>query len=470
MRKNTQPPTFNTQHRRFVLEFNNIKKIYFIGIGGIGMSALARYFHRHGVSIYGYDRTETDLTRTLATEGMTIHYTDDVAQIPAGVDLVVFTPAVPEQHTELRWFRQRGYPVKKRAEVLGMISRAKKCIAIGGTHGKTTTSTLTTHLLRSCGIDATAFVGGISGNLGTNFVEGTSEWVVAEADEYDRSFLHLSPTLAIINAVDADHLDIYGTPEAVLESYRQFARQTVPQGAVFVGEEVGNQIGSCPAPLSTFGTRADCAHRAENTHVEDGDMVFDYVSDRYGRLDGLRLPYPGLHNVRNAVAAITVTLAAGGDRLAMPRALAAFKGVKRRFETIYKGEKGILIDDYAHHPAELQAAISAARMLYPDRHLTGVFQPHLYTRTRDFAPQFAAALDALDTCVLLEIYPAREQPIPGVDAAMLARQMRNPHVLLTTKDQLSDTLRTLPSRDIVMTLGAGDIDTMPQKIKKALYE
>jgi UDP-N-acetylmuramate--alanine ligase len=442
------------------MDFNRIQKIYFIGIGGIGMSALARYFHRHGAAVYGYDRTETDLTRALAREGMQIHYTDDVSFIPEGIDLVVFTPAVPKDHTELQWFLERGYPVKKRAEVLGIISRAKKCIAIAGTHGKTTTSTLTTHLLRSCGIDATAFVGGISGNLGTNFVEGNSDWVVVEADEYDRSFLHLSPTLAVINSVDPDHLDIYGTAEAVLEGYRQFARQTLPEGAVFLGEQAAGQISDCPAPLSLFGIQATSAHRAGHIRVENGEMAFDYISEQYGTLPDLRLPYPGLHNVRNAVAAITVTLAAGGNRTALPAALRAFKGVKRRFETIYKDEKTVLIDDYAHHPAELEAAISAARMLYPGRHLTGIFQPHLYTRTRDFAAAFAAALDALDTCILLDIYPAREQPIPGVDSALLARLMRSPHVLVTDKAGLVDTLRQTARKEVIMTLGAGDIDNL----------
>jgi UDP-N-acetylmuramate--alanine ligase len=449
------------------MQFSNIKKIYFIGIGGIGMSALARYFHRHGAAVYGYDRTATDLTRALESEGMYVHYDDNVQHIPEGIDLVVFTPAVPKDHAELNWFRENGYPIKKRAEVLGIISRAKKCIAIAGTHGKTTTSTMTAHLLRACGIDATAFVGGISGNLGSNFVEGQSDWVVVEADEYDRSFLHLSPTLAVINSVDPDHLDIYGTAEAVLESYTQFARQTIAEGAVFLGEQVGDQIQGTLAKASSFGTGAGKTHRAENIRVEEGQMAFDYNSAVYGSLHNLRLPYPGLHNIRNAVAAITVTLAAGGDRALLPAALAAFKGVKRRFEVIYKDEKTVLIDDYAHHPAELEAAIGAARMLYPDRHITGIFQPHLYTRTRDFAPEFAEALNQLDRCVLLDIYPARELPIPGVDAAMIARLMQNPNTILTTKNDLMNTLKTL-EKDVVMTMGAGDIDTMLTQITKQL--
>lgn len=451
------------------MNFKDIRKIYFIGIGGIGMSALARYFHKHGAAVYGYDRTETDLTRALAAEGMQIHYDDDVRHIPQGIDLVVFTPAVPKDHAELNWFQDNHYPIKKRAEVLGIISRAKKCIAIAGTHGKTTTSTLTAHLLRACGIDATAFVGGISGNLGSNFVEGDSDWVVVEADEYDRSFLHLHPLLAVVNSVDPDHLDIYGTAEAVLESYAQFARQTLSEGAVFLGQQVGNQIGNTPAQASFFGTDSGCNHRAENIRVENGAMVFNYVSDTYGQLPDLRLPYPGLHNIRNAVAAITVTLAAGGDRNRVANALAAFRGVKRRFETIYTGKHTVLVDDYAHHPAELEAAISAARMLYPTRHITGIFQPHLYSRTRDFAPEFAAALDQLDVCILLDIYPARELPIPGVDAAMIAGLMRSGNVTLANKANLIDILKT-KKQDVLMTMGAGDIDTLLQKIAAMLAE
>jgi len=300
-------------------------------------------------------------------------------------------------------------------------------------------------------------------------VEGQSDWVVVEADEYDRSFLHLHPLLAVVNSVDPDHLDIYGTAEAVVESYSQFARQTDPQGAVFLGEQVGNQINGTSAKASSFGTGTGWTHRAENIWVAGGAMVFDYTSDTYGHLPDLRLPYPGLHNIRNAVAAITVTLAAGGDRTKIAGALADFKGVKRRFETLFSHEKTVLVDDYAHHPAELEAAIGAARMLYPDRHLTGIFQPHLYSRTRDFAAEFAAALDGLDECILLDIYPARELPIPGVDSAMIAGLMHNPKVTLATKKNLIETLNNR-KKEVVMTMGAGDIDTLLEQILTALQK
>lgn len=453
-----------------IMEFSAIKKIYFIGIGGIGMSALARYFHLHSAEVYGYDKTATDLTRALEAEGMHVHYDDDVAKIPEGVDLVVFTPAVPKEHAELNWFLQNGYPVKKRAEVLGIISRAKRCIAIAGTHGKTTTSTMTTHLLRACGVDATAFVGGISGNLGSNFVEGQSDWVVVEADEYDRSFLHLTPEIAIINSIDPDHLDIYGTEEEVVKTYKQFARQIKPGGKLIYRhglplEDVAAELQVAGSHVFTFGIE-EGDYEAYNVHIEDGQVAFGLKSSIVDWSD-LRLNYPGNHNVLNATAAIAATLSAGGFTPELPAALADFKGVKRRFETIFKNENVVYVDDYAHHPAELEAAISAARMLYPDRKLTGIFQPHLYTRTRDFATGFATALDLLDECILLDIYPARELPIPGVSSEMIAGLMKNKNVTLTNKASLLEVLKT-KHLDVLMTMGAGDVDTQIEPIKNLI--
>ena len=446
------------------MNFSSIHKIYFIGIGGIGMSALARYFKLHGVEVHGYDRTETDLTRALAAEGMQVHYVDDVKFIPEGVDLVVFTPAVPKEHTELNWFIDRDYPVKKRAEVLGIISRAKRCIAIAGTHGKTTTSTMAIYLLRACGVDATAFMGGISGNLGSNFVEGKSDWVVVEADEYDRSFLHLHPEIAVINSVDADHLDIYGTEEAVRESYEKFAAQLKPGGQLLLEQSIDFPI----KDALRFGIETGDI-QATNIRMEEGYTVFDLsiqhpASNIQHQFNALRLPYPGLHNVKNAIAAIAVTLLAGGDALKLPAALAAFKGVKRRFETIIRTDKTVYVDDYAHHPAELEAAISAARMMYPNRKITGIFQPHLFSRTRDFADAFATALDLLDECILLPIYPARELPMDGVDSAMLMRKMSLKNKQLVHKNDLINDLQNR-KLDVLMTMGAGDIDTLIEPIK-----
>ena len=452
------------------MEFNAIKKIYFIGIGGIGMSALARYFHLHGAEVHGYDRTETDLTRALVAEGMFIHYEDDLKYIPENVDLVVFTPAVPKDHAELNWFLDNNYPVKKRAEVLGIISRAKRCIAIAGTHGKTTTSTMTSHLLRACGVDATAFVGGISLNLGSNFVEGASDWVVVEADEYDRSFLHLHPEIAVLNSIDPDHLDIYGTEEAVVESYKQFVRQIKPGGKLIYRhglplEDVAEELRVSGRGVFSFGIE-EGDYEAFNVRVVDGQMAFGLRSTIFDWTD-LRLNYPGEHNVLNATAAIAATLSAGGFSELLAVALAAFQGVKRRFEYIVRNAEQVYIDDYAHHPAELEAVIGAAKMMYPDRNVTGIFQPHLFTRTRDFAQGFAKALDLLDECILLDIYPAREQPIPGVSSAMIAGMMQNKNVNLTTKSQLLNLLKT-KDIEVLMTMGAGDIDTLIEPIKALL--
>lgn len=452
------------------MNFNDINRIYFIGIGGIGMSALARYFKKHGAEVHGYDRSETELTQALAAEGMYLHYEDDVKFIPENVDLVVFTPAVPKDHVELNWFLDRDYPVKKRAEVLGIISRAKRCVAIAGTHGKTTTSTMTAHLLRACGVDATAFVGGISLNLGSNFVEGDSDWVVVEADEYDRSFLHLHPEVAVLNSLDPDHLDIYGTPEAVVDSYKQFIRQIKPGGKLIYRhglplDDVADELRSSGRHVFTFGI--DCGdYEAYDVHVNEGQMAFGLRSSIVDWSD-LRLNYPGLHNVTNATAAIAATLSAGGFAPELPEALAAFKGVKRRFEYIIRTPERVYVDDYAHHPAELEAVIGAAKMLFPTRKVTGIFQPHLYTRTRDFAETFAVALDMLDECILLDIYPARELPIPGVTSATIAGLMNNKNITLTNKTELLNILKNRKI-EVLMTMGAGDIDTLIEPIKKIM--
>jgi UDP-N-acetylmuramate--alanine ligase len=452
------------------MHLTDIHRIYFIGIGGIGMSALARFFHFHGAEVYGYDRTETDLTMALAAEGMYVHYEDNTDFIPEGVDLVVWTPAIPGDHEELNWFLDRGYPVKKRAEVLGIISRGKRCIAIAGTHGKTTTTTMTAWLCRSCGVDASAFLGGISANFDSNFVEGAGDWVVVEADEYDRSFHQLHPDIAIINSIDPDHLDIYGSAEAVVESYKHFIRQIKPGGKLIYKyglplDDVAAELNASGRTVMTFGIdHGD--YEAFNLHVEAGKMTFGL---RSGIVDwgNLHMDYPGRHNVENATAAIAATLSAGGFTTELPTALAGFKGVKRRFEFIVRTPDVIYIDDYAHHPAELDAVISAARMLFPGRTLTCIFQPHLYSRTRDFAADFAAALDKLDQVILLDIYPAREKPIPGITSETIFKLLKNPNKTLTTKQELLHVLHA-QKLEVLLTTGAGDIDAMVGPIKHYL--
>lgn len=448
----------------------DIHRIYFLGIGGIGMSALARFFNSLGAEVYGYDRTKSNLCSELIAEGMHLHFEEDLQAIPADVDLVVWTPAIPPDHSELQYFLEHGFPVKKRAEVLGIISDGKRCVAVAGTHGKTTTTTLCAHLMRSCQLDATAFLGGIAANFSTNFVQGDGEWVVAEADEYDRSFLHLHPEIAIVNAIDPDHLEIYGTATALVDAYEQFILQLKPGGTLLYKaglalDRVAEQLRSSGRNVRTFGIDTGDFH-AENLRVANGDMVFDVVTPNQF-FPNLHLPYPGKYNVENALAALAATLITGGAPDMIQEALSTFRGVKRRFEFVYRSEDRVFIDDYAHHPAELEAVIAAARMLYPNRPITGIFQPHLYTRTRDFADGFARALEKLDEVILLEIYPARERPIPGVDAQLILNKMNHPKKSLISGFNLIKFLENhLPA--VLLTMGAGDIDQYVSPIRQLL--
>jgi UDP-N-acetylmuramate--alanine ligase len=460
------------------VELKNIKKIYFVGIGGIGMSALARYFLGRGVEVHGYDKTETTLTKSLTAEGMKVHYTDDVSYIPTGLDLVVYTPAIPKDHNELIHLQQSGLPILKRSEVLGIISKGMKCIAVAGTHGKTTTSSILTHILRTAGIDCTAFLGGISLSIGSNFVQGASEWVVIEADEYDRSFLRLQPDYAIILSMDPDHLDIYGDEKSFREGFMLFTRKLKVGGQYFYksGLEIPLFTGLWGVDASeywnvghiesdSFGISKG-KYRSKKVRVEDGFFVFDYKS-HLEEIKDIKFTLPGVHNVENATAAIAVAQQLGVKGVHIREALANFKGIRRRFEFIIRNEKIVQIDDYAHHPAELKCAIKAARDLYPDKKITGVFQPHLFSRTRDFQDDFAEALDDLDDLLLMDIYPARELPMEGITSDIIFDKMQLKNKIKVTKENL---LETLKSREVelVITLGAGDIDTMIQPIAEYL--
>ena len=446
---------------RVTMNFSEIKKIYFLGIGGIGMSALARYFLMKEVEIHGYDKTETTLTKKLVGEGMTIHYgAADLTKIPAGLDLVVWTPAIPRNFEELTFFQNSGIPLKKRAEVLGIISRSQRTIAVAGTHGKTTTCSLVTHLLRTGGVDCTAFLGGIAQNLGSNYVGGQSDWVVAEADEYDRSFLHLSPEISVLLSMDPDHLDIYGDASAIAETgFKEFVKKTKPNGKVFIKYDLTqhfeNQL------FETFGVDGG-RYRAENVRVEDGWFVFDLVTPVL-KINAVRFAMPGRHNIENATAAIAAGLQLGVGEDAIRKAMLTFKGIKRRFEIVHRDEKTVFIDDYAHHPTEIRSAVQAARELFPGRKITGIFQPHLYSRTRDFQNGFAEELDKLDEILLMDIYPAREEPIPGVTSKIVFDKMKNPNKVLVTKANVLEVLKA-KDLDVVMTIGAGDIDTMVEPI------
>ncbi len=451
------------------MEFSSIKKVYFVGIGGIGMSALARYFNGLGMEIWGYDKVRTELTIELEMEGMYLHYDEDLNAIPENVNLVVYTPAIPESHIELKYFRQNGFDVLKRAEVLGLISRNKRTIAVAGTHGKTTTSSILTYILRTCGIECTAFLGGISQNFGSNFVTGNSEWVLMEADEFDRSFLHLNPEIAIITSMDADHLDIYGNHKEMIITYQKFMNQVSSKLLLRKGLETevnGNKI---EAELHTYGTDPDSDFCARHIRSQAPNFVFDFKdASRKEIWDDLLFTLPGRHNVENATAAIAVAKILGCDEQKIRQALRTFRGIRRRFEWVYVGPNAVYIDDYAHHPEELKAAIRATRSLFPERKLTGVFQPHLYSRTRDFADGFAQALDELDEVLILDIYPARELPIEGVSSRIIFDKMININKELISKNDLIDKLKTL-KLEVLITLGAGDIGTMTKNIADTVF-
>lgn len=451
------------------MDFSSIKNIYFVGIGGIGMSALARYFNGLGMKIWGYDRVRTDLTAELEQEGMQIHYHEAVSLIPEGVDLVIYTPAIPKDHAELIYFRENAYIIMKRAEVLGLISRNRKTIAVAGTHGKTSTSSILTYILRTAGIDCTAFLGGIANNFNSNFINGSSEWVVMEADEFDRSFLQLNPEIAIVTSMDADHLDIYGNHDEMKSTYVKFMGQA--KGHLLLRKGLEDNIGDADilAKVHSYGTDNSSDFHSFRIRSEAPNFVFDWKDNAGGiTLDDLLFTLPGRHNVENATAAIAVARLLGCDEHKIRQALRTFRGIWRRFEWVYVSPSAVFIDDYAHHPEELRAAIRAARSLYPDRKITGVFQPHLYSRTRDFVDGFASALDELDEVLLMDIYPARELPIDGVSSNIIFEKMKCKNKELVSKHNLIENLKD-KKIEVLMTLGAGDIGAMTKDIAKAVF-
>ncbi|CAH0999946.1 UDP-N-acetylmuramate--L-alanine ligase [Neolewinella maritima] len=448
------------------MQLSDVRRVYFIGIGGIGMSAVARYFRSRGFEVMGYDKTATTLTRTLEAEGMQIHYTarPELLPAPAADLLVVYTPAIPTDFAELQRARAGGHTLMKRSQVLGLISEAMQCVGIAGTHGKTTTTTITTYLMMTAGLDPSAFLGGIARDFDGNYVHGDSDWVVVEADEYDRSFLTLHPEIAVILSTDPDHLDIYGDHEKMIETgYRAYARQIKAGGQLIVRYDIADQFTDLDSVLvSTFGIgRGDfCAH---NIRVVDGAFEFDLREPDGHLIQNLRTALPGRHNVENAVAACAVTRLAGGDEVHLREGLANFHGIARRFETVYRTDELVIIDDYAHHPTELDATIRAARELYPDRTIRGVFQPHLYSRTQDFAPGFARALDRLDEAIIIPIYPAREAPIAGVTSQLVYGMMKNEKRRLLTDVQMLEVTAQLTD-GVLLLLGAGNIDALVQRI------
>ncbi len=447
------------------MKVSKLKNVYFLGIGGIGMSAIARYMHNIGIQVFGYDKTRSKLCVQLEKLGMKIHYNEDVNLIPTNIDLVVYTPAIPDSNQEKKYLLKSVIPMHKRAEVLGWITKEKKTLAVAGTHGKTTTSAILTHLLKTGGVDCNAFLGGIASNYKSNFVAGKSKVVVVEADEYDRSFLHLDPFAAAITSMDADHLDIYQDAKQMKSSgFAAFSRKINKGGHLFLQDDL--QLRK-PIGVSKRHYGIETKEiRAENVQVKNGYFYFDYCDGKAAWRD-LKFTLPGIHNVENAVAAISLARLVKVKEKDVRKALSTFKGVKRRFEFIIRKKDLTYIDDYAHHPTELKAAIKAARMLYPGRKLTGVFQPHLYSRTKDFKKGFARALDLLDEAILIPIYPAREKPIKGVTSKTIFDLMKSKSKKIIAKKELVKFF-TNKKVDVLLSLGAGDINTEVQGIKNAL--
>jgi UDP-N-acetylmuramate--alanine ligase len=463
------------------MELKDIKKIYFIGIGGIGMSALARYFLSRGVEVSGYDRTSTPLTRELEQEGVAVHYEDDPDKAAKDAELIVYTPAVPKDHKELLFYLQHGYTVLKRSEVLGAITQSSFNICVAGTHGKTTITTMIAHILRHSGYGCNAFLGGIAVNYGSNFWSDPRNTCVVEADEYDRSFLKLSPDVAVITAMDADHLDIYGTAAEVEQAFIDFSARLKPGGMLLskwglkrgaelrAGLHLTYGLGSKAGGSGMHdGTAAGPDVLAENILMTGGSYGFD-VRIKNQALEKMVLNMGGMHNVENVTAAIAVAHYLGIEEEKIRQAVSSFKGVKRRFEYIIHRPGLVFIDDYAHHPEELRALISGAKGLFGDRKAVVVFQPHLFTRTRDLGEGFAESLNLADEVYLLPIYPARELPVEGISSSLIAGKMEKGKARVVTKEELLDILRDRKDElELLITAGAGDIDALVAPVKEIL--
>lgn len=445
------------------IDFKNIENFYFVGIGGIGMSALARYFKNIGKNVCGYDKTPTEITQSLENEGITVHFSEDIEQIPAEFKnkektLVIFTPAIPKEHKELVFFQQNDFQVVKRSEVLGLITKNSFCLAVAGTHGKTTTSSILAHILVESGASVSAFLGGIAENFNSNLVLNGSEFTVVEADEFDRSFLRLSPDIACVTSMDADHLDIYGSEAEFYKGFQDFTKK-IKSGGSLIFKNGLNLTGE------TYGLEDNSDYSFQNIRIEDGVYVFDFQHNTE-IFKNYTFPKPGRHNLSNALVAVAMGVKAGFPAEKLLSALASFKGVKRRFSYIIKGENFTFIDDYAHHPSEINALYQAVSEMYPNIPKTIVFQPHLFTRTRDFMDGFAESLSKFDEVILLDIYPARELPIEGITSEVLLQMIDNQHKTLVSKENLISFLKETKPK-LLLTVGAGDIGAEVERIRNA---
>jgi len=446
-------------------DINKYKRIYFIGIGGIGMSALAKYFKAKGMDVSGYDRTPSFVTEQLKALGIPVFFDDDINLLPENIDLVIYTPAIPKTHKQFNYLKENNALIKKRAEVLGFITKGVFTVAVAGTHGKTTTSSMISHILKSAKIDFMAFMGGISKNYNTNFLIGQkNDIVVAEADEFDRSFLNIYPDIAVISAMDADHLDIYGTHEKMIESYNQFISQIKDKGSLVIKYSSLQYIKNQSIKKFSFSLNLDSDYKTENIRITNGSYIFNIREPENELIENIALNIGGRHNIENAVAAVATCKLIGISNNEIRKALATYTGVMRRFDVRIKHDKLIYIDDYAHHPEELKMLILSVKELYPTKKITGVFQPHLYTRTRDFAEGFVSSLELLDDVILLEIYPAREAPIEGINSQMLLDRISNKNKMLCSKEKLIEELLKRKT-DIILTIGAGDIDALVEPIE-----
>ncbi|MBT8376121.1 MAG: UDP-N-acetylmuramate--L-alanine ligase [Bacteroidia bacterium] len=446
------------------MQVTKAQHIYFIGIGGIGMSALAYYFKAIGKEVAGYDKTKTPITQQLEAEGIDCHYVDDVNLIPTPYlekedTLIVYTPAIPNSHKELAYFKTNGFHILKRAEVLGKVTEGTFCLAVAGTHGKTTTTSILGHLLYQCNVPVTAFLGGISENYNSNYICKGAEVTVVEADEFDRSFLTLSPNMACITSVDADHLDIYGNSQAMEEAFKAFGQLAEDKGTLFVRNGL-------PLKGITYGVDDDSDYSAQNIKISNGSYVFNLKTPKT-IIKNFQFNLPGRHNLSNAVIALAMAVEYGCPHLQLAKALASYKGVKRRFTYHIKTNDLVLIDDYAHHPEEINALHHAVREMYPKKNVLAIFQPHLFSRTRDFIDGFAKALSQFDELILLDIYPAREQPIEGVTSKWLLDKITSKNKSLSSKDELISMIKNSTAQ-VIVTIGAGDIGEEVKHIKQAL--
>lgn len=446
------------------MKIKDIHRVYFIGIGGIGMSALARYFKFIGKEVAGYDKTETPLTIELSDHAISVHYKDDLELVPKPFlnpeeTLVVYTPAVKSTHSEYQYFLRNDFVIKKRSEVLGLITKDSFCFAVAGTHGKTTTSSILAHLLRETGTPLTAFLGGISEDFNSNFLLEGTEYSVVEADEFDRSFLRLSPNVACITSMDADHLDIYGNAQELQKSFLDFVARIKPGGKLFVRKGL-------PLNGITYGIEDDSDYCIRNLKIEHGTYIFDLGTPE-GTFTGVRFNKPGRHNLLNGLVAFAMAIQAGSPPYRLAEALASFKGVQRRFSYRIKNEDFVLIDDYAHHPTEIDAVYDAIVEMHPNKRILAIFQPHLFSRTKDFGDDFAKSLSKFPSVLLLEIYPAREEPMEGIDAAWLMGKMTNAQTKVVEKGDLVSEIKA-QNPEVLVMMGAGDIGLEIMKVTKEL--